>query len=45
MKDLGHAVEAHIADRGLSAWEAAALRVVLGELKDAEAGWPVGEGA
>ena len=45
MKDLGQAVEAHIADRGLSAWGAAALRVVLGELKDAEAGWPVGGGA
>lgn len=43
--DLAQAVEAHIAARGLPAWEAVALRVVLGELKDAEAGWPVGEGA
>jgi hypothetical protein len=43
--DLAKAVAAHIAERGLPAWEAGALRVVLGELKDAEAGWPLGEGA
>jgi hypothetical protein len=45
VRDLAKAVEEFIADRGLPAWEAEALRVVLGELKDAEAGWPVGEGA
>jgi hypothetical protein len=43
--DLAKAVEAYVAGRGLPTWEAEALRVVLGELKDAEAGWPVGEGA
>jgi len=45
IRDLARAVEQHIADRALRAWEAQALRVVLGELKDAESGWPVGEGA
>jgi DNA-directed RNA polymerase specialized sigma24 family protein len=45
IRDLKNAVEAHIAERGLPDWEAEALRVVLRELKDAEAGWPVGEGA
>lgn len=45
IRDLAKAVAASIADRGLPAWEAEALRVVLGELKDAEAGWPIGEGA
>jgi len=45
IRDLASAVEAYIADRGLPDWEAEALRVVLGDMKDAEAGWPLGEGA
>jgi DNA-directed RNA polymerase specialized sigma24 family protein len=45
MRDLAGAVEAHIADRRLTGWAAEALRVVLGEMKDAEAGWPIGGGA
>lgn len=45
VRELARAVEAHVAARGLSSWEARALGVVLEELKDAEAGWPVGEGA
>jgi len=45
VRDLAKAVEGFIVERGLSRWEAEALRAVLEQLKDAEAGWPIGEGA
>jgi hypothetical protein len=45
MRELARAVEAHILARALEAWDAHALQVVLRELKDAEAGWPLVEGA
>jgi hypothetical protein len=45
VRDLARAVEAYVVEHGLSSWETAALDVVFDELKDAEAGWPVGEGA
>ena len=45
VRDLAKAVEGFVVERSLPQWEAEALRVVLEQVKDAEAGWPIGEGA
>lgn len=44
MRRVAAAVESHIVANGLSVVEAWALRVVLEELRDADAGWRVGPG-
>ena len=41
MRWLVEAVESHIAANGLAVLDAWALRIVLGELRDADAGWRV----
>lgn len=41
MRRLADAAESYIANRSMSPMEAWAIRVVLGELRDADAGWSV----
>jgi hypothetical protein len=45
VRDLARTIEVYAVEQGLSSWETVALHVVFDGLKDAEAGWPVGEGA
>jgi len=45
MRELANAVGPFVAEQRLDEWDALALQVVLQELKDAEAGWRVEEGA
>lgn len=45
MKELARAVPLFVAAHQVDQWQAAGLSIVLQELKDAEAGWPIGEEA